>query len=73
VPVERVAYLNQLKSPVPLAALAQDTSTMADPGPIYTSLIASVDCIGNRDFVATPPHPRFVRFVAPMTQLTRSG
>ena len=73
VPVGGQQYLHRLTSPVPLAALAQLTGTLTDPAPIYTALVSSVNGIYNPDFLfpSVETDPRFSRFVAIMTKLTR--
>lgn len=72
-PVAGQQYLHQLTSPVPLATLAQLTGTLAEPAPIYTALVSSVNGIYNPDFLfsSTEPDPRFSRFITIMTELTQ--
>jgi len=72
-PVEGQQYLHQLMSPLPLAVLAQLAGTMADPAPVYTALVSSVNGIYNPDFLfsSVEPDPRFGRFVTIMTELTQ--
>jgi len=73
VPVVGQQYLHTVTSPVPLVALAQLTGTLTDPAPIYTAMVSSVNGIYNPDFLfsSVEPDPRFSRFVAIMTKLTR--
>ena len=73
VPVAGQQYLHTVTSPVPLAALALLTGTLTDPAPIYTALVSSVNGIYNPDFLfpSVETDPRFSRFVAIMTELTR--
>jgi len=72
-PVAGQQYLQQLTSPVPLTALAQLTGTLADPAPIYSMLVSSVNGIYNPDFLFSSDEfdPRFSRFVTIMTELTQ--
>jgi hypothetical protein len=72
-PVAGQQYLHQLTSPMPLATLAQLTGTLADPVPVYTALVSSVNGIYNPDFLfsSDEPDPRFSRFVTIMTELTQ--
>lgn len=74
VPVGGQQYLRQVTSPVPVAAFAQLTATLADPAPIYKILLASVNGIRNPDFLSSSvvPDPRFDRFVEIMTELSRA-
>jgi len=73
-PVGGQQYLHQLTSPVSLSALAQLTTTLADPAPVYNALVASVNGIYNPDFLFTEvkPDPRFSRLVTIMTELTQT-
>ena len=73
IPVGGQQYLHQLTSPVSVAALAQLTTTFADPAPIYSALISSVNGVYNPDFLLSVigPDPRFNRFVAIMAKLTQ--
>lgn len=75
IPVEGEKYATRLFSPVPVAVLAQLAGTLSDPAYIYTTLVSSVNGIRNPDFLFPPtePDPRFDRFVALMTALTRAG
>ena len=73
VPVGGQQYLHQLTSPVSIAALAQLTTTLVDPAPIYGVLVSSVNGIYNPDFLypSVEPDPRFNRFVMIMTALAQ--
>ncbi|HBE92526.1 MAG TPA: hypothetical protein DDW55_08350 [Gammaproteobacteria bacterium] len=59
---------------MPVAAFAQLTATLADPAPIYKTLLVSVNGIRNPDFLSSSvvPDPRFDRFVEIMTELSRA-
>jgi hypothetical protein len=72
-PVTGEKYATQLMSPLPVSSLAQFAGTLTNPAPIYTVLISSVNGIYNPDFLfsSMEPDPRFSRFVAIMTALTR--
>jgi hypothetical protein len=72
-PVTGEKYANQLMSPLPVSVLAQLAGTLTNPAPVYTVLISSVNGVYNPDFLfsSTEPDPRFSRFVAIMTTLTR--
>lgn len=68
-------YLQQLMSPVPLAALARLAGSALDPVPIYGMLVASVNGIRNPGFLF-PSHlssktdPRFSRLATLMATLS---
>jgi hypothetical protein len=55
VPVGGSQYAQQLMSPVPVATVAQLTSTRINPALFYTALVARVNGIHNPDFL-TPAH-----------------
>ncbi len=71
IPVEGVLYRQQLMSPVPVGVVAQMGTSLVDPGPYLTALIASVNGIYNPEFLrpGEQPDPRFERFVTLMTDL----
>lgn len=73
VPVGGQQYLHKITSPVPVAAFAQLTSTLADPTYVYNALLSSVNGIYNPDFKfsTADPDPRFNRIVEIMVELTR--
>ncbi len=73
VPVGGQQYLQKITSPVPVAAFAQLTSTLADPTYVYNVLLSSVNGIYNPDFMysSVEPDPRFNRIVKIMVELTR--
>ena len=66
-------YIRQVMSPLPVSALAQLAGGAANPAPLYTLLVSSVNGIYNPDFLysAAGPDPRFSRFVSIMAELTR--
>ncbi|MGD8616098.1 MAG: hypothetical protein PVI91_10585 [Gammaproteobacteria bacterium] len=74
VPVGGSQYAQQLMSPVPVATVAQLTSTRINPALFYTALVARVNGIHNPDFLTPSSEldPRFGRFVEIMTELTRA-
>lgn len=71
-PVGGQQYLQKITSPVPVAAFAQLTSTLADPTYVYNVLLSSVNGIYNPDFMfsSIEPDPRFNRIVEIMVELT---
>jgi hypothetical protein len=73
-PVEGENYMRSLMSPVPVATLAQLTTTLADPAPIFTALVSRVNNIHNPDFQhpRIEPDLRFDRFVTIMTELSHA-
>ena len=66
--------MRQLMSPVPIATLTQLARTLSSRAPVYTALVSSVNGIYNPNFLVPPAEadPRFSRFVAIMTELTRA-
>ena len=66
-------YIRQVMSPLPVSALAQLAGGAANPAPVYTLLLSSVNGIYNPEFLysAAGPDPRFSRFVSIMSELTR--
>lgn len=73
-PVEGEKYSRYLFSPVAVAVLARFSGTMAEPTHIFTTLVSSVNGIHNPDFIVSgnAPDPRFERFIAIMSTLTRA-
>jgi hypothetical protein len=73
-PVQGEKYMRQLMSPVPIATLTQLARTLSSRAPVYTALVSSVNGIYNPNFLVPPAEadPRFSRFVAIMTELTRA-
>jgi hypothetical protein len=74
VPVQGEKYARQMFSPLSIAVLAQMAGALFNPDNIYTTFVSSVNGISNPDFLFTPDDadPRFERFVAIMTLLTRA-
>jgi hypothetical protein len=74
VPVQGEKYSRRLLSPLPVPVVAQLSGAFFKPDNIYLTLIANVNGIRNPDFIFTPDDndPRFERFVAIMTLLTRA-
>jgi len=73
VPVGGQQYLHQLTSPMSVATLAHLTATRADPAPIYSTLVSSVNGIYNPDFLfpTVEIDSRFGRFITLMSELTQ--
>ena len=73
-PVDGAEYARQVFSPVPVSLLVQMTEALVDPAHVYAALISSVNGVRNPDFHYSPndADPRFQRFVAIMTTLTRA-
>jgi hypothetical protein len=74
VPVQGAKYSRQLFSPLPVSSFAQLAGTLFNPDNIYTTLVSNVNGIRNPDFLfaTNDADPRFERFVAIMTVLTRA-
>ena len=72
-PVAGAKYLREVMTPIPLATLAQFSSTLIDPAGTYWSFLSSVNGIHNPDFATAPADARFARFVDLMTQLGDAG
>jgi len=73
-PVAGEKYARQLMSPIPVAVLARFAGTLAEPAPVYTALVSSVNGIDNPDFLFSSAQvdPKFSRFVTIMTELTQA-
>jgi len=74
VPVQGEKYSRQLFAPLTVPQLAQMSGILFNPVNIYTTLVSNVNGIRNPDFLFAPnaSDPRFERFVAIMTRLTRA-
>ena len=72
-PVSGEAYMRALMQPIPIALFAQVTATMPNPELAYAMLLASVNGIISPAFLygEQGDDPRYARFVALMTELTR--
>ena len=73
-PVAGERYLRQLTVPLPISMLAQITRSLINPESAFVALIASVNGLYNPDFMIGDEgdDPRFDRFAAIMSELTRA-
>lgn len=73
-PVGGEQYAHELMSPVSVTSLAQFTSNLVDPAPVYYALVSSINGIYNPDFLnlADAHDERFDRVVRNMTKLSRA-
>ncbi|MGB5209517.1 MAG: hypothetical protein WBN31_07575 [Gammaproteobacteria bacterium] len=74
-PVEGQQYLRQLMTPLSVQTVAGLVGGLADPGPVYGSLLESVNGLQNPGFLfsGVRTDPGFARFVEIMTELKQAN